>query len=227
MNNCVITVITLGLTMLGCGGGREAESDDFFAVGLVHVDGNPTCTGTLVAPQTVLTAARCIPGGPLARVEVLFHERSPLRVAHIVPYEAPSDLAILFLEASPPAVAPLPLAPSRRRLVSARPSYALVGFGTRAGCDTDKIFPEYPAPLGARVLYLQGSSLAITGYHALGPSAGLGDSGAPLVDLHARRVVSIVRHLQPFEDAGTVEYTTDIFADTVPLARTRQLLGGI
>lgn len=172
-------VVAIGARRIGCGD----------ALGV-------RCTGTLIAPHLILTAAHCVKDPRLGSdLEVLFGSDATApdarvqRVAavHTHPdYQADgdaADLAILVLaEASP--VPPVPLGSASLAGAAGR-SVRIVGFGqTRASGEP----PRKKRSGTARISEIRDAIFLI----APGPSMSCrGDSGGPLFDIESGREVLV------------------------------------
>ncbi|WP_126977379.1 trypsin-like serine peptidase [Frigidibacter oleivorans] len=167
------------LTMLGAvaagaePGPPDAPADMLPAIGrLAPADplpeGAAICTGTLVAPDLVLTAAHCIPGWPDApRPQALVFRAGgrTVRGAAALPAHPPrdpvTDLAFLRLDRAP-GPAPLPLAPP-----PAAGDLRLLAFSRSA--------PEVRSDRTCPLIGREGALLAV------GCAVVSGQSGAPLL----------------------------------------------
>lgn len=82
------------------GGVPAVPSDYPSTVAITDASGDPFCSGTLVAPAVVVTAAHCIESGNPSNVRVVY--------GHAVPAQAPASERRVVLSAVPhPAYAPL------------------------------------------------------------------------------------------------------------------------
>lgn len=192
-------VVAIGARRIGCGE----------ALGV-------RCTGTLIAPQLVLTAAHCVKDPRLGSdLEVLFGSDAAApdarvqRVAavHTHPdYRADgdaADLAILVLAEAAP-VAPVPLGSASLAGAAGR-SVRIVGFGqTRASGEP----PRTKRSGTARISEIRDAIFLI----APGPSLSCrGDSGGPLFDVESGREVLI--GVTSTGDPGCATYGRNVRVD--------------
>lgn len=176
-------------------GGTRDTGDP--AVVAITRDGQPHCTGTLVAQDVVLTAAHCVSGWSLEELSVLFASsvREPEEDARSfrlrdawVPAAYPGvdhDVALLMLE-QPAAVQPLPLLRNELSAGVVGESLRVVGYGKTGPSNAGGVkFEGF-----AKILELSETHL----YHE--PNTCPGDSGGPgfltqgdaelLVGVHSR-----------------------------------------
>jgi hypothetical protein len=156
-----------------------ADSSD---LAVVAVESFSFCTGTLVAPRVVVTAAHCITGSP-ARVffgastdgpgQRIAVARAKLHPAFDRPTLA-NDIAVLLLaEPAPTSATPVPLLEGRWSAALVGRGVRLVGFGTAGGTD--------PAPGTKRQgnALIRGFTDTTFTFEAASAQTCHGDSGGP------------------------------------------------
>ncbi len=166
-----------------------------FAVGAIVRGGKPHCTGTLIGPNTVLTAAHCVHDADVLRMEFRLgsdaaapSEVIPILDAKAHPKYAPDivgvhDLGVLYLKHVPLSAFPLrtrqaPLA--RTTAAATRLSSLFVGFGAGiGGAPGPKRCVVIPITDICRDSFTYGSSGRLNTCH--------GDSGGPAVQIVGTR----------------------------------------
>jgi secreted trypsin-like serine protease len=138
--SCSSSAPELGVTSEAITNG-EADGDDPAVVALVAAGGTVMCTGTLITPHVILTAAHCsIDSTSFTQYQAYFGSTPAsggtfvaLSAAYVHPAFDPStlanDLALLVL-ASDVSASPVPLLPSSSDSIAAGTTLRVVGFGS-------------------------------------------------------------------------------------------------
>lgn len=210
-------------------GGTPTPAGAHPAVGAI-VEGGVTCTGTLIAPDAVLTAAHCLRAdAPLPGFTLVSDARgsvTPLvaRAAAVHPMwdvdraivDGPTqfyDLAILRLAAPITDVPPMILAGRREAAPLGEGTVVtMVGYGQTV--DGDPASAGIKVAADASVVATSPSELQVSA--AGEPQNCYGDSGGPaIVDLgHGDRLVGVVSRgatIAPTCDQGTVDTRADFY----------------
>jgi secreted trypsin-like serine protease len=185
------------------------------------------CTGVVIAPDLVLTAAHCVLENGKYRL-VAFEGRRPAvkEVARVVPHpqfsprvDAP-DLALVKLAAPPsPKLSPAAFS-DRRAPPSVGERFVVAGFGVATQGERKTAGTLRAATL---VVTARPSSqqLSLVDPKKLGASAGLGvcngDSGGPVFDERDRALVAIVS----WTGSTDGEPVCGLVSGVIPLARYR------
>jgi hypothetical protein len=191
------------------------------------VGGHSLCTGVVIAPDLVLTAAHCVLENGKYRL-VTFEGRRPAvkDVARVVPHpqfspriEAP-DLALVKLAAPPsPTLIPAPFS-DRRAPPSVGERFLVAGFGvaTQGARKTAGILRAATLVVTDRP---SSQLLSLVDPRKLGASAGLGvcngDSGGPVFDERDRALVAIVSWTGSTDGEPVCGFVSGV----TPLARYR------
>ena len=192
------------------------KTTGFPAVGALVDGGGPFCTGTVVAPRVVVTAAHCLEGVQSASSlgfalgASAFRPQQVLKVAAATvhpQYDARNirnDIAVLRLAADAP-VTPVPIATKGPTVGQ---SLVFVGYGmsngrTGAGFGTKRQVTMKVAQVGATQF----------AYAEPGKNTCGGDSGGPAFATDASGNLSVAG-VTSYGDAACVQYGVDTRVDT-------------
>lgn len=186
---------------------------------------NPYCTGTLIAPDIVLTAAHCVDEAIAKQYTAHFgtgvprdpHVLIPVKESVVNPayvasgkYNYAYDVAYLVLE-SP--IHGVPLATPFRTAHEGNCNYVSIGYGTKKEnasyddpvLDTDNGFRK-ALSMCAEAGYVNSASLVTNGTIRAHSNEGadcVGDSGGPLRIDNTRQIVGVLSNLGPVSKGVT------------------------
>ncbi len=186
------------------------------AVGALVEQGEPFCTGTVVAPRVVVTAAHCLEGESAANISFAFgpnayHPSSVIHASaiHVHPdYDAQSitsDIGVVVLSQDAP-VTPIPMNTTALDSTWVGQSLTFVGYGvtngtTQAGAGTKRQVAIPVAQVGSTQFAYTGSK-----------NTCFGDSGGPALGKNASNATVLVGTTS-YGDSRCRQYGVDTRVD--------------
>ncbi|WP_144118422.1 RICIN domain-containing protein [Catellatospora sichuanensis] len=203
------------LLQLRVGQGMAPVTGPNPAVGKLDIDGR-TCTGTLIAPQWILSAASCFAdnpdqpnvaaGAPAKASQVVFPGQTPAGITYLVPH-ADRDLVLAKLATMVVAIAPVRIATTPPAVGAALQA---IGYGrTATEWVNDK---QETAPVSLTGVTDATLTATTTGQVCKGYAGGPAFNGqGEIVGIHSRAGQSGC-----LDAAGTATTVTDVRVDNIP-----------